>query len=511
MKCAADWVLSPQSLPANTILYIHKGRGRLEISGEAYLASPGQVYILTKGQKLEAVTDNTHLLDCYMLEFKVMEPHKTNDNWSFYREASRSFPIQGKIPVTDQARVTRLVEQLHQLAGSAGGQESFQQKHLFYELLYMLAVEHQNQAHHPLQGIERTLAYMKENYMSPISLETLAKIAGFSPSYYSRLFKKTKGIGSAEYMTRLRINRAKELLILSGLSIQDVARSVGYNEESYFSRIFKKETGYSPASYSKKYRQKVAVTRYTYNGDLLALGVTPYASVITEGRVGGPHLTSQLTDAVPIHTENTHYLNELIQIQPDLIVTDSPEYSSDLSAIAPTVILPYWELDWRERFNKIAAVLGKEKEALRWLQQYDDKAAQASRQIRSLIGDATVFILRIVGGKLRVYGVGRNIGSVLYHDLKLAPPREVRNIRWRKTVSIHELPHFDADYILLMTSPKKTDRKLYRKLISSPEWKALTAVRSNQWMQINSYYPWLDYSALSHEMMLDETVRLFVH
>jgi YesN/AraC family two-component response regulator len=105
-------------------------------------------------------------------------------------------------------------------------------------------------------AIERTIDYMVNHYNENITLERLAGIAGLSPSHYSRLFKKYAGHSPIDYLLHLRMDRAKELLVLSDYRLKAVAESIGYTDELYFSRMFKKIVGISPSEFASKYKPK---------------------------------------------------------------------------------------------------------------------------------------------------------------------------------------------------------------------------------------------------------------
>lgn len=129
----------------------------------------------------------------------------------------------------------------------------------------------------PEQWLRSTLQYMRENYMHEIKLEKLAELADMHPSYYSQLFKSRMQKNPIEYITHLRMNRAKELLLTSDLRIRDVAREVGYRDEFYFSRRFRNHAGYAPTSYSKQVHRNIVSLSYPYTDHLMTLGITPCA------------------------------------------------------------------------------------------------------------------------------------------------------------------------------------------------------------------------------------------
>lgn len=95
-----------------------------------------------------------------------------------------------------------------------------------------------------------TEAYLRENFKKDISLGELADKLGFNPDYISRTFKKFKKESPIKYITKLRINEAKQLLIHHHqLDIKIIGELVGYNDPFYFSRVFKANTGLYPSEY----------------------------------------------------------------------------------------------------------------------------------------------------------------------------------------------------------------------------------------------------------------------
>ena len=72
-----------------------------------------------------------------------------------------------------------------------------------------------------------------------------------SPYYFSKLFKEETGENFIEYLTSLRINKAKELIQNSSLSMKEICAEVGYADPNYFSRIFKKNVGATPTEYKE--------------------------------------------------------------------------------------------------------------------------------------------------------------------------------------------------------------------------------------------------------------------
>jgi len=106
-----------------------------------------------------------------------------------------------------------------------------------------------NKEHHFSPPVERALHYIHENYNADLSLETVAAAVLVNPSHLSRTFKKETGDVVTDYINRIRIEKAKELLVFSDMLVYEVAEAVGFKDSAYFSLVFKKTTGASPKKY----------------------------------------------------------------------------------------------------------------------------------------------------------------------------------------------------------------------------------------------------------------------
>ncbi len=108
---------------------------------------------------------------------------------------------------------------------------------------------------------ERTAAYVRENLGDPsLSVESLADAFGYSPGYFSRTFKQVSGVGLNDYIRSMRIERAKQMLVETGESAQEIAARSGFGNEKYFHYVFKRETGLTPRQFRLRDGAAEAVT-----------------------------------------------------------------------------------------------------------------------------------------------------------------------------------------------------------------------------------------------------------
>lgn len=99
--------------------------------------------------------------------------------------------------------------------------------------------------------VSRAKKYIDSHYMKDISLDDVSREVNISPYYFSKIFKDETGENFIEYVTNIRVEKAKELLTHSDCSMKEICSMVGYSDPNYFSRSFKKNTGYTPTEYKE--------------------------------------------------------------------------------------------------------------------------------------------------------------------------------------------------------------------------------------------------------------------
>lgn len=118
------------------------------------------------------------------------------------------------------------------------------------EKLDELRVQKQSQAEKPIRAAKE---YVETHYAGKITLEDVAGIMKLNPTYFSTLFKKETGSNFLEYVTGVRIEKAKQLLVSTNDTMAGIAAKVGYADTRYFSQCFEKTAGLKPSVYRKLY------------------------------------------------------------------------------------------------------------------------------------------------------------------------------------------------------------------------------------------------------------------
>jgi len=104
--------------------------------------------------------------------------------------------------------------------------------------------------------IQAVLEIIKTRYHQPLKVSELAKEVGFTENYLSVLFKKETGVTIMDYLTRIRMDKARELLKDQQIKVYEISELVGYGDPNYFSKQFKKMEGVYPLEFRKHYLGK---------------------------------------------------------------------------------------------------------------------------------------------------------------------------------------------------------------------------------------------------------------
>ncbi len=121
---------------------------------------------------------------------------------------------------------------------------------------------------HVSHGIRLALSYIDENYSKPIGVSDAAKIAGMSPNHFSSQFKKEVGTVLTDYVTKLRMDKARSLALYSNMKVNEIGEAVGFSGYMYFSRIFRQTYGCSVSEMRSKGDQEKKIRKREENTEI---------------------------------------------------------------------------------------------------------------------------------------------------------------------------------------------------------------------------------------------------
>lgn len=258
---------------------------------------------------------------------------------------------------------------------------------------------------------------------------------------------------------------------------------------------------------------KIASLSIHLTNDLLALDVTPVGSVMGgKARDFLEHVKDRLQQTEKIGVAADPDMEAILALKPDMIVADNEFAGQDLQKyerIAPTHLFDLNDGTWRDHLRDIAKLVQREEQAEQFIHDYEAQKEEVKRLIHAEIGDGKVMAIRIAAKELRVFGMRRPMGPLLFEDLALQPANGVENIDAAyEKISQEVLPDFDADAIFVVVNQEEEAQKVFAELQDNPIWQGLKAVKANH-VYVIKEQPWLDYSALGNKMALDEAEAMF--
>lgn len=228
---------------------ILSGSGSYTINDIAYDISEHNIFFLTPNDyhSLET-TEKTELLNISFDEKMVDEQLIIT---LISSETEKAYKV-------DRDKYIRLVKAAELLDYECTTDGKCQKNLLYYLLNHIFDDTHTLQTEalsdNRYSGIKNALIYMQTHFKEPISLTTLAECAGYHPTYFSELFKKTTGTSYTKALNRIRLSYSKTLLS-NGFSVSESCFLSGFGSLSNFGSNFKKEYRISPYDYAKNFRK----------------------------------------------------------------------------------------------------------------------------------------------------------------------------------------------------------------------------------------------------------------
>lgn len=223
------------------------GKGYQNLNGTLYPLEPGSVYFLTPIDFHEVVPNGEIEIANLSFDEGILSPEMQ------VRFANRRSNI---IFLADDQLSGQLQFLFQMLSGECTQEDTFspQMRRNLLETLLVIILRHMQTPVHsylPNAQIHEAMQYLFCHFRERITLSQLAKKSGYTPNYFSKLFQDTCGIGFTDFLSNLRLNYAKMLLLSTDLSVADVADKSGFGTPSGLFRKFQKYYGRTPDSFRR--------------------------------------------------------------------------------------------------------------------------------------------------------------------------------------------------------------------------------------------------------------------
>lgn len=245
-RCEPEYSWGPGIRDHYLLHYVKDGRGTLKTPDGIFPVSAGSIFLIRPSELVTYTADKDSPWEYYWVGFNGTEAHR----------------LINLTPFSSDERVLKigennLSELLMQIYESRGNSSACEAKMLgfLYQFLGILMEKSKKKPPkkiHTKLYIEQATKFISYNYSSDITIEDVAKAAKISPSHLYRVFSSELGMSPTQFLMSYRINEACSILKTENLSIAEVSASVGFSDPFYFSRVFKKIKGVSPRGYLKK-------------------------------------------------------------------------------------------------------------------------------------------------------------------------------------------------------------------------------------------------------------------
>jgi len=231
--CPASWRVNDKGVPFHRLYYMLGGSVVYTQYGKSTELQKDTLYLFPQMQQFTITHNPERPFHCqfFHLEFN---PPVENRFFSFRIEPGSAayFLLQA-------------------LAGIPP--DRYDKNDIVLKIIHSLLMEINAEAETPFileNKLSNVFNYIQANFCKKIQISVLAEYAGFDMNYFIRLFKKMFQVTPGEYLTKLKMAKAKELLS-SGNTVYAVADQVGFDDAKSFSRSFKKSTGFAPVHFKK--------------------------------------------------------------------------------------------------------------------------------------------------------------------------------------------------------------------------------------------------------------------
>ncbi|MYL29268.1 helix-turn-helix domain-containing protein [Halobacillus litoralis] len=230
--------------------YTTAGKGAIDIEGTTYELTPGQAFIVNiPGDYRYYLPDHS---DKWEFMFLTLYGNVVESYWNQIQEN-----VGAILHMPPDAPP---VSYVHQLLTSAANKE-IANAHQASGYAYQFTME----LFHYCSTLEKGLVqwpdaiiaasmYAKNHYTEEISPDDMAEASGMSRYHFTRQFKAATGQTPIQYLTSIRINKAKELLANTKYSAEEIAVLAGYKNANYFTKVFKKQAGITPGRFRESHK-----------------------------------------------------------------------------------------------------------------------------------------------------------------------------------------------------------------------------------------------------------------
>ncbi|HEO8421516.1 iron-hydroxamate ABC transporter substrate-binding protein [Niallia sp. FSL W8-0635] len=218
--------------------------------------------------------------------------------------------------------------------------------------------------------------------------------------------------------------------------------------------------------------------------DAAILGIKPAGAIATAGEFPA-YLGDSMSEAEQIGEKTQPSVEKLLQIKPDVILGTSkfqPEVAESLNKVAPMIPVSHISTNWKDNLLLLGELSNETDKAESIIADYEKNVTETKEKLQGELSDKEVVMLRLRGGSLYVYPETVYFNPVLYTDLGLDVPDEVKAAKVQEMISLEKLAEMNPDYLFIQFEESENAERptALADLENNSIWKSLDAVKNNQ-------------------------------
>ncbi|MGG0151548.1 iron-hydroxamate ABC transporter substrate-binding protein [Bacillus mycoides] len=228
---------------------------------------------------------------------------------------------------------------------------------------------------------------------------------------------------------------------------------------------------------------KIATASLESMEDAAVLGIKPVGAITVGGKLPG-NVAKDLEGAKSIGEKMEPNFETLLQLKPDVITSSTKfpaEAAEKFTKVAPTIPISHVSTDWEENLKLMGELSGKKDKAEKIIKDYKADAEKAKAKIGEKLKDKKVLVIRLRANTLFVYPEGVYFNPVIYKDLGLTAPEQLKNVKAQEKLSLEQLAQINPDYVFLQYEASENNKpKVLEEIESNPIWQSVNAVKEKK-------------------------------
>ncbi|MBT2699416.1 helix-turn-helix transcriptional regulator [Bacillus sp. ISL-40] len=225
--------------------YTISGSGNIELDGVVHKLTEGSAFMV------EIPSDHRYYLP------------QDSENWEFYfilfrptnlqKEWTELIKLMGNVSqISELSSPITFLKNAYYAASKQQITDGFRASTIVYQFvmeLYRYTAAYKKEKEIWPEKVIQAVHFLEEDYCTIQSLDVLALRVGLSKFHFTRLFKRTTGLSPMEYLTKVRMEKAVQLLRNTDMTIEETSKQIGYSNSSYFIKVFREWIGFSPGEF----------------------------------------------------------------------------------------------------------------------------------------------------------------------------------------------------------------------------------------------------------------------